>query len=315
MINMKLFLKRYALRFFGISLALFLYLRLDFGSIRNQLRNVDLIFFLLAVACVNAVVILQAWRGYVLLGEEKAQLSFGAYTYSYFVTMAASAVLPGRIGAVAQVPLLHQHGVGVVAGFANVLYDKLCDLVGFLTLASSFAMLLATDDFAFNPSMLLCLSFTILVFFWYIDIFFVFAYAQARRMFPVFTMGWSNFELALSPQVKVYALLLTFLRLVGAIIVHWFCSRAAGLNISLFMVGAAASFGALTTLIPFSIMGIGLRESIFLLLFSDAGFPDEQILTFAFLLLLTYLSTVIIGTLLTFLTRRKVAAYFGDEAQ
>jgi hypothetical protein len=296
---MQLFLKKYGIRLFGISLALFLYLRLDVSSIGNQLGKTDPFYFLLAVACVNAVVVLQAWRGYILLGEEKAKLRFSAYTHSYFVSMAASAALPGRIGAVAQVPLLHQRGVGVGVGFANVLYDKLCDLAGFLTMSALFSIVLASGDLAINPGLLFCLSVSILVLFWYVDVFFVFAYALMRRLLPNFTRGWSSFELALSPQVKLYALFLTFVRLIGAVAVHWFCSRAVGLNISLFMVGAAASFGALTTLIPISVMGVGLRESIFLLLLSGAGFADEQILSFAFLLLLTYLSTVFIGTFLT----------------
>ena len=128
---------------------------------------------------------------------------------------------------------------------------------------------------------------------------------QVGQFFPNLTKRWGPFELILSPGAKLYALFLTLVRLCGAIAVHWFCSHAAGLELPFVLVGAAAAFGALLTLIPISVMGVGVREGFFLFLLSGMGFPEEQILTFTFLLLLAYLSTVFIGTLLAFIDGKK----------
>ena len=299
-----LFIKRHGLRLFGIGIALFLYFRLDIGSIYDQIKNTDLLYFLFAVVCVNAVVILQAWRGYILLGGEKGKLCFGTYTQLYFVTMAASAALPGRLGAMAQVPLLHQRGVGRSAGFANMLYDKLCDLAGFLAMGALFATILASNGLALKPDLLVAFSIATMVLIWYIDVLFAFANALIKRLFPNLTMGWSRFEATLSSRAKLYALFLTLVRLGGAVAVHWFGAMATGLNPPLVLVGAAAAFGALSTLIPISVMGVGLREGIFLLLFSKRNLPEEQILTFALLLLLAYLSTVFIGILIAVIAKK-----------
>jgi len=303
--SIRLLLNRYGLRLFGIGFALFFYLRLDIGSIGAQIKNTDPVFFLLAVACVNAVVVLQAWRGYILLGEEKGKLSFRSYAHSYFVTMAASAVLPGRVGAVAQVPLLHQRGVRVGVAFANVLYDKLYDLAGFLSMGALFATILVSSGLTVKPELLIALSTITLVLIWYIDVFFSFAIGLIRRLFPSLIMGWSSFEATLSSLTKMYALFLTLVRLCGAVAVHWFGARAAGFTLPLVLLGAAAAFVALSTLIPVSVMGVGLREGIFLLLFAGRCLPEEQVLTFAFLLLLAYLSTVFIGTFLAIIARKR----------
>lgn len=305
MASMTQFLKRYGLRLIGIGFALVLYLRLDRGRIGDQIQHTDLVFFLSALICVNMVVVIQAWRGYILLGEAKGKLTFGAYAHSYFVTMAASAALPGRIGSVAQVPLLKKQGIGIGVGFANVIYDKLYDLAGFLIMGALFAMLLVSSGIAVKPGLLVSLSMIVLVLIWYIDIIFVFASGQIRRLLPSSISSWGEGGLILSPRIKGYALLLTLVRLGGAIIVHWFCARAAGLNLPLVLVGAAAAFGALSTLIPLSVMGVGFREGVFLFLLSGMGLSEEQILTFAFLLLLSYLSTVFIGTLVAILDKKK----------
>lgn len=302
--RIRLLLRRYGIRLLGISFALFLYLRLDIGSMGDQVKNADPVFFLFAVLTVNTVVILQAWRGYILLGAEKGKLKFSAYIHSYFVAMAASATLPGRFGAVAQVPLLYQRGVGAGVGFANVLYDKLCDLAGFLAMGALFSTILVSRGLAVKPGVLIGLSVGTLVLIWYIDVLFSFAITRIKQFFPNATSRWSNFEANLNSRTKLYALFLTVLRLGGAFTVHWFAAQAAGFLPPLVLVGAATAFGALSTLVPVSVLGVGLREGIFLLLFAGQGLPEEQILTFAFLLLLAYLSTVFIGTFFAIASKR-----------
>ncbi len=305
MINIRLFIKKYGIRLFGIGLAIFLYFGLDIGNISEQVKNADPIYFLLAMISVNAVVILQAWRGYILLGDEKTKLSFSDYTHLYFVTMAASAVLPGRVGAMTQVPLLHQCGVGTGAGFANMLYDKLSDLAGFLAMGALFSTILATSELGIKPGPFIILSLIALVLIWYIDVLLAYSSHQIKRLLPKISQSWNCFEMTINPQTKLYVLFLTLIRLIGAVIVHWFCAHAAGLAPSLVQVGAATAFGALSTLVPVTVMGLGVREGVFLLLFSGSNFPKEQILTFAFLLLLAYLSTVVIGTILAVIAKKK----------
>lgn len=298
-----LFLRKYGFRFFGVFLAFILYLRLDIDRIAGQIQNVDSSFFLLTVVCVNAVVILQAWRGYILLGEEKGKLGFRAYLHSYFVTMAASAAVPGRLGALAQVPLLHQRGVGIGVSFANVIYDKLYDLAGFLAMGAVFATILVTSDFTISLWMLAPFSIVTLVLIWYIDVFLSFGSGLLERIFPSLTAKWGCTTVSLNSRIKVYALFLTLVRLGGAVLVHWLGAQAAGANPQFVLVCAATVYSALSTLIPVSVMGVGLREGIFLLLFKGQ-MSEEQILAFAFLILLAYLSTVFIGIFLAVFAKK-----------
>lgn len=303
--RIKFFLKRHGFRFIGIGFALLIYTSIDIGSIRDQLKNTDPLFFFSGVVCVNAVVVVQAWRGYILLGKERKKLSFRAYSHSYFVTMAASAALPGRIGAITQVPLLRHQGVRIDIGFINVLYDKLCDLAGFLSMGALFSTILVSSGLAVKPELLLALSMSTLTLIWYIDVLCAFAIGQLKRYFPKIRLGSISFETSLNARTKLYALFLTMVRLCGAIAVHWFCALAVGFTPPFVLLGAATAFGALSTLIPISVLGVGLREGIFLLLFAGRGLPEEKVVTFAFLLLLAYLSTVLIGTFLTIGYKKK----------
>jgi len=288
------FIKTNFIRFIGVGILIFFYVRWDFSEIVNSIKNADILFLAGSIACVNCVVLLQAWRGYVLLGQERFKLDFRTYARFYFVTMAASMASPGRIGAVTQVPLLHQRGIDAGNGFANVMYDKLCDLTGFLAMGAIFGIFMA-DLMPVNPLILICLCCITLLIIWYLDLFFTMASKFLGRFFPLFSKKWFNYTMNLEKGTKIYALVLTVLRLFGAVAVHWFVSRTAGMAFPLALLAAAAAFGALSTLLPISVMGVGLREGIFLLLFSGKGYPEEQILTFAFLVLLAYLSTVPVG--------------------
>jgi len=291
------FVGKNSVRLIGVGILIFFYVRWDFTRILGAIKNADLLFFAGSIVAVNLVVLLQAWRGYVLLGQERFKLDFRTYARFYFVTMASSMATPGRVGAVTQVPLLHQRGIGVGDGFANVIYDKLCDLTGFFAMGALFGMLM-TDISLVDPLLLVSLCCITLLTMWHLDFLFTITSKPIERIFPKVTGKWSKDKISLESDIKGYALVLTMFRLFGAVVVHWFVSQAAGMNVSLTSLSAAAAFGALSTLLPVSVMGIGLREGIFLLLFSGKGYPEEQILTFAFLVLLAYLSTVPVGIFL-----------------
>lgn len=302
--TIKIFLNRFGLRLFGIVFGIILYCRLDIGGIGTQIKNADPYFFFFSIAAVNTIVVLQAWRGYILLGEEKNKLSFKLYAHLYFVSMAASSLVPGRLGAVAQVPLLHQHGIRMNIGFVNVLYDKLSDLCGFLSMAALFAMIKTSKNLDIQPILLVILSIMSFILIWYMDVIFKAGVKFVRKkIFPRLTWDSRNSGPPLSSKTKLYALLLTLIRLGGSIIVHWASARAAGIIIPISLIGAAAAFGAISTLIPLSVLGVGMREGIFLLLFESSGIPNEQVMTFAFLLLIAYLSTALIGTSIAFLKK------------
>ncbi len=288
------FIGKNCLRFIGIGILIFFYVRWDFFDILKSVRNTDIVFFTGAIVCVNMVVLLQACRGYILLDKECSKLEFLTYVRFYFVTMAASMVSPGRVGAVTQVPLLHQRGIGVDTAFANVLYDKLCDLIGFLAMGAFFGILI-TENRIVNPLFLIFLCGIILIIMWYLDRFFIIASKLLDRFFPRLSGKLNGKRIKIKNEIKIYALILTVFRLFGAVAIHWFVARSAGMTFPLTLLAAAAAFGALSTLLPVSVMGIGLREGIFLLLFSGRGYTEEQILTFAFLMLLAYLSTIPIG--------------------
>ena len=295
---------RFSLRFLGLGIAFFLYFRLDLSSTWGYLSNSDLSLFLATIACVNLVVLLQAWRGYILLDYERGKLKFSEYAKLYFVTMAASATLPGRVGVVAQVPLMHRHGVSLRSGIANMLYDKLCDLAGFLAMSALFG-LMVVKNMAISPAALMTMSFITLLVLWYMDIFFEIATKYTKHFFSNKYLESDQSSVRLRLNTKIYALFLTLLRLGGAIVVHLFAASSAGLHEPFSYVAAASSFGALSTFLPVSMLGVGLREGLFLLIFAGRGLPEEQIMTFAVIVLLGYLSTVILGTIVAMADRKK----------
>jgi uncharacterized membrane protein YbhN (UPF0104 family) len=264
------------------------------AKIVAQVQNSDLSFFFTAVFAVNVTVLIQSMRGYMLLEKDISKISFIAYSKSYFISMAASATLLGRIGAISQVPLLHKHGITTGVGVVNVLYDKLCDLSGFLIMGAFFATLQVNKDFYAQSWALLILATLVLTVTWYIDLIFYTVYnyvavkASCNWLPPMILSRLSN-------KVKLRAIFLTFIRLFGSVIVHFFCARAVGLHVPIDLIAAAAAFGAIATLLPITVMGVGVRESSFLIVFSGQHYPNEQVLAFAFLLLLCYLSTVVIG--------------------
>lgn len=287
----------YMLRLFGPILAVFLYMRIDIAKIIDNIKETDIAFFFISIVCVNIVVVLQAWRGYVLLENEKTKLKFSKYLHIYFVTMATSAALPGRVGAITQVPLLYKRGVKISNSILNIFYDKILDLAGFLVMASIFGFAIA-KNININFVYLITLSTMTLLFIWYVDSLFRVTCIFVRKYFANIYDRLCDHKFKLNFYTKIYAFALTFFRLLGAIFVHWFAARAAGLNLTFELLGAATAFGALSTLLPFTVMGVGVRDGIFLAIFSGNGIPDGQILTFAIIVLVSYLSTAVIGAII-----------------
>ena len=287
-------LKKHYLRIIGLVILVIFYLRWDFSLIVSHLKQVDILFFTGSIVCVNCVVLLQAWRGYILLGREKGDLDFLSYARYYFVTMAASMASPGRVGAVTQIPLLYQRGISLGNGVANVIYDKLCDLTGFLAMGAVFTTMTERSRIV-NPLLLGCLFGLTMFAMWYLDSIFAFGIRWVERVYPKFNGIRYMKRPELESHTKIAALNLTLVRLFGAVGIHWFVATSLSMSFSLIQLAAAAALGALSTLLPVSIMGVGLRESVFLLLLSGYGYTAEQLLTFAFLVLMAYLSTILVG--------------------
>ena len=274
-------LSRWLLRATGPVVLVFLLVRVvDYGELRDIVREIDIVWALLALAMVQLLMLTRTYRWidiHQLFGLPRA--SFGYQLRLSYATMLATLVLPQIVNPFSRFVLLLQDGYQAKRAAPASVLEKLLDLVAFVTfglygsivLASTFGGLVWWAVGAIVLAIGLGLA----------------AYAGRSYVGRLVTallpklpvvggetadsvLGAFRELRALNAQAAARMLAWSLVVALVQATVLYFLARSLHVDLSYPFMVAVWGVVALTMLLPLSVNGIGTREAVLVVAFSAA---------------------------------------------
>jgi uncharacterized protein (TIRG00374 family) len=272
------------LRLTGIIIFIVILTRVDLNALWQQLRTADPLLFALGAAFQVLLLILKAYRWYLLNPDARQQGNIRQSFGEFFESYAIGVVTPGRMGEVMKAGYARQRS-GVVGAGLRVIAERGLDLGFFLLVAGAsvaFASLVGINVF-WGWLVIIAGTASIMV---------AVGILLSRKMLGVINSALVKLRIVAEPlgfirQRKVDNLLIFLLSLasnLSAFLSAFFLGLAVAMNASFLYLSGGVAIAGLINLLPVTVMGLGTRELTFLYVFNE--FVRPQVLAFSGLIFL-----------------------------
>jgi len=265
----------------SVLLIIFLFYKIGLQSITETFKTFKIQYIFLAIVflLLNHLVAIINLK---IVSIPIKKVKYTSLAKSYFVSYALGMVSPGRIGEFSIAYLLKKEGFTLGQGFAMSLLDKIITLVC-LSLIALFGF------YKIFPAIHLIWIIFILVII--LACFLIAIFSQKIRIFirkyvlrkySVHMKGFSRyFRLVLlkKPQISLLNIIFTFIKWGMAVMILYATFLGFGIKIPFIYVYVITSLVSITSLIPITINGIGLKESLSVLLYGSFGIPSAIVLS------------------------------------
>ncbi len=260
---------------------------------------------IVVAALLNAVVIhAKVWRWRDLLRTADVDLTMAEAYRAFLPSLFLGLVTPGRVGDALRIQYLKRdHAVGYSDGLAVSIVDRLCDVyvllafvaLGIAHLANAVSAPLAQATWIAVAAVALAPAFL-----------FVRGVAEpaAQWLYGRFSDGETHEGLtaffgALRRQVGlrlVAPLVVTIAAFLINYLQAWLAAQALSIPLSYLDVASLVAISSLLSLLPISISGVGVRESLFAVLFPTLGLAGTLGIAFGLGVFgVIYVPTLIVG--------------------
>jgi len=213
--------------------------------------------------------------------ERDVKLSFAEAFRVFTLGLLAGLVTPGQLGELYKIVDIKKLGGSYKDGFMSSLGDRVLDLLIIMVMAAFYFLHILF------PSVSL---FTNSSFF----VFVVFLFSL------ISTWLWLRL-VNKSEKVNIPLLYKTSFLTFAAYTIYvfrlWLLFKALGLSLPLVFFISSMSLMSIITLLPLSVMGLGLREVSLFQLLADTEITENQIISFSLFVVLLYLFNGVIGML------------------
>ena len=247
----------------GLIILLYIISTLDYKTILLAIIEMDPFYILLFSISWYLFLILKIIRWHIIENHFCKPLKFKQNSWLYIETLYLSFITPARAGDVMRVWLMKKEfGIDKSNGFTAYFFDRIQDLF--------FMALFALYGVVFVLKIEVSKLFYIFIFAVILLYFMKNKIAEAlNEKFKIFKYLKTDTILELKLlAVNIAAFLLYFLQ-------FHILSKAFGLEISYHFIIALLSISAIASLIPISVSGLGVREGIFIYLFSTIHIGKE----------------------------------------
>ena len=300
-------LKKYLQNSFKILVSIiilyFLISQIGFDKIIQTLSGTNLSILLLAVPLKIVALLLTTLNISVLLKGIKKKISFWKLFITSNLAWSIGLFLPGRLGEFSLIYFLKKHDVTIGEGTAITLLDKISTFI----VLSIISVLAIVTYFDFNTA----LKFgTILLIILVLSIVMLSSSRIRDFIKKHFLKSYSKLFTGFNESLKMILhqkvlfctnLLITTIKWFFSFLLIKIIFTSLGVQVSIIDVSFITSLAMLISLIPISIGGLGVRESIAVYLFNNLSVKPEVTLSvylintllnylFGFLLLLTNLN-------------------------
>lgn len=302
---------RWLLRLLGPALLVFFLATANLGELWRTLRGAQLWPIALSLLLMPPFVIIKSWRWARLLREMGLALDLPTACALYTVGLFYGATTPGQAGDLLKAFYLRDRGHPLPPAMLSVVLDRLFDLLVMASLAvvGIFALgqLLPSSQLRGLVVVAMGLGLTTAT---------VLLVARGPRQWALTTVlprlaprltatleRWNSqlSGLALRPGpvaaltvASLISAFFTFLRL-------WLLFLALGLDrVPLYVVVGASALIAVLQVLPISIAGVGVRDTVLIAILLPYGYSAEQALTLSALFLLLNLQHILVGFIVSF---------------
>jgi uncharacterized protein (TIRG00374 family) len=294
----------------GAVLALLLW-QIDVEQTIDILKDSRWGYVLGSLAIFLATTWLMAWRWWMLLRVRGVHEPYGWLVRMYFVSYAASQVLPTAIGGDAVRIIEHARRRPDVRATAAgaVVMERILGAAGTLVLVAV-ALALAAGRYE-GVRLLVILE---LALFGALVVLGLLLFSKhlgrhlEERLFPLGkrmridgpmqSLYRAMHEYRNTPRALVWVILVTLVAQAGRVIAIWLCGEAVGIDVSPWVYVILGPLLFLVQMIPFTLNGIGVREAFFVGFLGRFDVPQEAAFAAGFLYFAVSIATSLPGAIL-----------------
>jgi glycosyltransferase 2 family protein len=274
----------------------FLLWRIDLGQTVDILRESDYAYVAGALAIFLGTTWLMAWRWWLLLASKGVHEPFAWLLRLYFVSYAASQVLPTAVGgdAVRIIEHARRRPDARAEAAGAVVMERVLGSAGTLVLV---AIGLAVAAGRYEGVRFLILLEVVFVAAMIVLGLFLFSrrlgLSLERRLFPLGrrirlegplrSVYWVMHEYRLKPRVLLAVLGVTVVSQLARVIAIWLCGEAVGIDVSPLVYVILGPLLFLVQMVPFTLNGLGVREAFFVVFLGRFGVEPDAAFAAGFL--------------------------------
>jgi uncharacterized protein (TIRG00374 family) len=283
-------------RLVGFLLLIYLLAKVDLNALFAIWAGARKAYLLAAVILAYLMMLFKVERWRVLLKAQEIPFSFKNANAAYFSAYYAGVVTPGRAGEFLKLLHLRQKaGASLGTGIVSVLLDRLLDLLVLVALASlgvvlipQFAVLGGLGAWTAGVVLLSTVAFIFLrsepCQRWVTRLASAmiarFGNSQAHEQLTDFRRGLQK---AGEPGVMAPVLALTLASWAALLLACFALVLSLGINVSFWYAAFAMAAAGLVSLLPFSIAGIGVRDTALVAIFGLVGVSEYASLAYSLL--------------------------------
>ena len=296
-------------RVLGVAILVVFLWYVDLGKMTDALRGMTFVYLLAIVPLFFLLIMIKTLRWQQILGSDEIALPFKPLYGAYLTSVCVGAVTPGRLGEVIKYRYVRNNGIGVRVSFCSAVSDRLWDVL-FLVVIGMIGLgfvgrTVVKLDLKYE---LAILGIPLLV-----TIFLVFKRTLTGLFLKLAAMPLSAKyrELMQSEGEKFMDQIFEsnrrrFWRLTSITIISWFVyffqsylvAASFGFPLSFLQVATVVTFSSIASLLPITYLGIGTRDTVFVLILKPWGLSNEQALAFSLAMLATFGIGVCISAIL-----------------
>jgi glycosyltransferase 2 family protein len=289
--------------------------RLDLVRIVRVFETIEPGWLLLTLVVLITGIHWSAWKWQFLAQAVGLRPHYGSLVKWYFIGGFFNYVLPTSVGGdMVRITLLGRATDQLPAALASVFMERLTGLIALLGIASVAATLWPVP-----PS----LHFLAPLYGALLSVLLVGVFLLLRREEPLtwddHPENWlekiknhlSHFFLRMAryrhhSSTVAIALLMSLVFQLQVIATAWLVASSLGLEVSWQACFLCVPLATLATLLPVSFNGIGIRESAYILLFTQAGLSSEEAFSLAFATFIFVLLVNLVGGMISMFTEKEV---------
>jgi glycosyltransferase 2 family protein len=277
----------------GIILLVYVIYRANPQKIINEVLNVNISFFLIAIALTFLSLITQTLKWSVIATYQKINLGFWEAFKINLVGFFYGFITPAKIGNIVRADYLKKYTGGDLSpGITNFILDKIFDLLSLIGIVVLFS-------FSFKsviPINYFYISVTLFVLF-IAGIFIFKDQERSKKILRVFYIHlvpnklkerWKSRFYAFYNHFpsKKYFVLFLFINAINWVVIYWsmyFMGRSLGINLPFLTFLAICPIATLIGYIPITINGLGTREAILVSLMGLFGVDSAKVVSMSLL--------------------------------
>lgn len=276
--------KKY-LSIIGISIFIYILLKLDLHNVFQEIIHADIFFILLSIFFVLILFFIQTLKWFVIAVKQNIKIPFMEAFKINLISNFYGFITPSKLGIITRVEYLKKY-TDIGKGLCNFTIDKILDTASLFFTAIIFSFVFK-EKLSFIPINLFIILFLVITFLTVIFIdkerskiilgFFYKKFISKDKQDKakgIFDSFYDNI-----PK-KRYFILFFFLNLINWMIIYliiYFIGLSVGINLSIWVFLAILPIGTLVSLLPISLNGLGTREATLISLFSLFGISATKV--------------------------------------